>query len=111
MDTTVARFAKNLGANEVEVAGHDVRFAVDDAHGARLRVSFEDAQQRIMGVLIDANGVTRCSLDVAPVTNVVEDRSFPGRVTLCVGHCRIHIDSKPTLAIEIESDETMAKRD
>jgi hypothetical protein len=105
MDSTVARFAKVMGASEVQVAGHDVRFAVDAGEGGRLRVSFEGDQQRLMGVLIDANGVTRCSIDVAPVAKVVEDRSMPGRVTLHIGHCRIHIDSKPTLAIEIESDE------
>ena len=106
MDSTVERFAKVLGASEVQVAGHDVRFAVDGPQGGRLRVSFEGDQQRMMGVLIDGSGITRCSIDVAPVTKVVEDLGFPGRVTLQVGHCLIHIDSKPTLAIEIESDET-----
>ena len=105
MDSTVARFAKVLGANEVQVAGHDVRFAVDGSEGGRLRVSFEGDQQRLMGVLIDGKGITRCTVDVAPVTKVMENPSFPGRVTLQVGHCLIHIDSKPTLAIEIESDE------
>jgi hypothetical protein len=105
MDSTVSRFAKVMGASEVQVAGHDVRFAVDGAEGGRLRVSFEGDQQRLMGVLIDSGGVTRCSIDVAPVTKVVENISFPGRVTLHIGHCLIHIDSKPTLAIEIESDE------
>ncbi len=103
MEATVARFAKILGANEVDIAGHDVRFAVDGAQGGRLRCSFEGDQQRFMGVLIDANGVTRASLDLAPITHVTEDRAYPGRVTLHVGHCRVHIDSKPTLAIEMES--------
>jgi hypothetical protein len=106
MDSTVARFAKVMGASEVQVAGHDVRFAVDSGDGGRLRVSFEGDQQRFMGVLIDANGVTRTTIDVAPVTKVVEELGFPGRVTLRVGHCLIHIDSKPSLAIEIESDES-----
>jgi hypothetical protein len=105
MEATVARFAKILGANEIDIAGHDVRFAVDGPAGGRLRCSFEGDQQRFMGVLIDATGVTRCSLDLAPVSHVTEDRNFPGRATLHVGHTRVHIDSQPTLAIEIESTD------
>jgi hypothetical protein len=103
MDTTVTRFAKVLGAAEVQVAGHDVRFAIDGTQGDRLRVSFEGDQQRFMAVLIDGNGITRSTIDVAPVTKVEEDRAYPGRVTLHVGRTLIHVDSKPTLAIEIES--------
>jgi hypothetical protein len=104
MDSTVARFAKLLGATEVNIAGHDVRFAVDGAQGGRLRVSFEGDQQRLMAVLIDGAGITRATIDVAPVTRIDEDRGFPGRITIRTGHALIHIDSKPTLAIEIESD-------
>jgi hypothetical protein len=103
MEDTVARFAKILGASQVNIAGNDTRFAVDGASGDRLRVSFESHQQRFMGVLIDAAGVTRCTLDLAPVSRVTEPREFPGRVTVHVGTCYVHIDSKPTLAIEIES--------
>jgi hypothetical protein len=104
MDSTVARFAKILGACEVQISGHDIRFAVDGPQGERLRVSFEGDQQRLMAVLIDDRGVTRATIDVAPVTKIDEDRGFPGRITLHVGHTAIHIDSKPTLAIEIESE-------
>ena len=103
MDSTVSRFAKTLGATEVQVAGHDVRFAIDGQQGARLRVSFEGDQQRFMAVLIDGTGITRTTIDVAPVTKVEEDRAYPGRVTLHCGLSLIHLDSKPTLAIEIES--------
>ena len=106
MDTTIARFAKVLGAKEIQISGHDVRFAVDGLQGGRLRVSFEGDQQRFMAVLSDASGITRTTLDVAPVTRIDEDeRRHPGRVVLHVGRALIHIDSQPTLAIEIESDE------
>jgi hypothetical protein len=108
MDSTVARFAKILGAKEVQIAGHDVRFAVDGSQGGRLRVSFEGDQQRFMAVLIDGAGITRATIDVAPLTKIDEDRAYPGRVTLHHGHTLIHIDSKPTLAIEIESTDPPA---
>ena len=103
MDDTVARFAKILGAEEIEIAGHDLRFAIDGPEGGRLRCSYEGQSQRFMGVLIDASGITRVSLDVAPVTRIEEDRAYPGRVSLHVGHQVVHIDSRPTLAIELSS--------
>ena len=58
-----------------------------------------------MATLVDANGITRCSVDVAPVSKVKEDLSFPGRVTLYVGKTLVHIDSQPSLAIELGTDE------
>ena len=53
----------------------------------------------------DAAGVTRVTVDVAPVSHVKEDPSFPGRITLHVGKQLIYIDSRPTLSIEIVSAE------
>ena len=106
MEATIARFGKVLGATEIQISGRDVRFSVDGLQGGRLRVSFEGDQQRFMAVLTDAAGVTRSTVDVAPVTRIDEDvRREPGRVNLHVGRVLIHIDSQPTLAIEIESDE------
>lgn len=99
----IKRFAKILGASEIDIAGHDVRFAIDGPAGGRLRVSFESDSQRFMGVLIDGAGVTRCSVDVARVAHITEDRNHPGRATLHLGNLKVHIDSRPTLAIEIET--------
>jgi hypothetical protein len=111
MEETIARFGKVLGAKEIQISGRDVRFAVDGSQGGRLRVSFEGDQQRFMAVLTDAAGVTRSTVDVAPVTRIDEDvRRAPGRVNIHVGRVLIHIDSQPTLAIEIESDETRTRR-
>lgn len=104
MDSSVSRLAKVLGASGVESAGHDARFSVDGADGSRLKVSIEGDQQRFMGVVIDAAGVTRCTLDVAPVTHVAEAPGFPGRVSLHLGKTIIHIDSRPSIAIEIVAD-------
>lgn len=103
MENTIARMAKRLGATSVEAIGHDARFAVVGATGGRLTVSVEGQSQRLMAVLLDANGVTRCSIDIAPVSRVVEDESVEGRVTVMVQRMAIQIDSKPTLAIEINS--------
>ena len=103
MDSTITRFAKTLGAGEIEIAGHDLRFAIDGPEGGRLRVSYEGAQQRFMCVLIDGSGVTRTTLDLAPITGIEENRAYPGRVTLVLASALVHIDSRPTLAIEIES--------
>ncbi|MEW6430266.1 MAG: hypothetical protein AB1730_02055 [Myxococcota bacterium] len=103
MEDTTKRLAKVLGATGVESMGHDVRFSVESKDGTRLRVNIEGQQQRLMAVLTDANGVTRADLDVAPVQKVTEDPAFPGRVTLHVGAQMIHIDSQPTLAVEIIS--------
>ena len=101
MDTTVSLMAKTLGAHGVESAGADARFAVEGSDGSVMKVSLEGRQQRFMAVLIDAAGVTRASLDVAPVSHVVDDKSTAGRITLHVGKHRIHIDSQPTPAIEM----------
>lgn len=106
MEAAIARFAKVLGATEIDISGHDVRFAVYGAAGGRLRVSFEGDQQRFMAVLIDGAGITRSTVDVAPLTRIDEDRAHPGRVILHVGRALIHIDTQPTLAIEFESVET-----
>lgn len=105
MEDTVKRLAKVLGATGLESMGHDVRFAVDAADGSRLKVSIEGNQQRFMAVLLDSKGVTRSSLDVAPVKKVTEDAAFPGRVTLHVGTLMIHIETKPSLAVEVLTEE------
>ena len=105
MDSTVSRLTKVLGAAGVESAGHDARFTVDDAAGSCLKVSIEGEQQRFMGVLVDGAGVSRVTVDVAPVTSVIETPGFPGRVSLHVGGTIIHIDSQPSLAIEIVTAE------
>ncbi len=105
MDTTIKLIAKTLGAAGVEVSGSDARFAAEAADGSRLKISIEGRQQRFMGALVDAAGVTRATLDVAPVSHVKDDPAFPGRVTLHVGKQLIHLDSRPTLAIEIVTNE------
>ncbi|MCA9675951.1 MAG: hypothetical protein H6709_00210 [Kofleriaceae bacterium] len=103
MENTVSLMAKILGAHNVEAAGADARFAVEGAGGAMLKVSLEGRQQRFMAVLLDPTGVARCTVDLAPVAHVKDDPNFPGRVTLHIGKQLVHIDSRPTLAIEIVS--------
>jgi len=103
MDFTYTRLAKVLGATAVEGSGPNARFAVHGPAGGVLKVSAEGNEQRVMAVLLDAAGVTRCTVDVAPVTHVTEDPGFPGRVTLHVGSTLVIIDSKPSLAIEVTS--------
>jgi hypothetical protein len=103
MEDTIRRLARVLGATGVESMGHDVRFSVESKDGSRLKVNIEGQQQRLMAVLTDANGVTRADVDVAPVQKVTEAPGFPGRVTIHVGTQMIHIDSQPTLAIELIS--------
>ena len=76
---------------------------MDGEDGARLKVNIEAAHQRLMAVLLDAKGVIRADLDVAPIQKVTEDAEFPGRVMLHLGTLRIQLDSKPTLAVEILS--------
>ena len=105
MESTISRMAKRLGATSVEAIGHDARFAVVGAAGDRLTVSLEGQQQRFMAVLIDAQGVTRASIDVAPVNRVIEDESVDGRVTLIVRRLAIQIDTQPSLAIELSTVE------
>jgi len=104
MQSTYSRLTKVLGATEVEGAGGDLRFAVHAPDGAVLKVSVAGHDQRFMGVVMGPNGVVRADIDVAPVTHVTEDANFPGRITLHVGTMKIHIDTKPTLAVEIVTD-------
>ena len=103
MEHTIRTLARKLGATGIESAGHDTRFVVEGSHGGRLQVSVEGAQQRLMGVLKDAEGIARCTIDLAPVRSVTEDKAFPHRITLHIGTVLVHIDSQPTLAIEIVS--------
>lgn len=105
METTVRRLAKILGASGVEAAGHDARFKVEGAGGDCLRVSVEAQQQRLMAVLADSSGATRCTVDIAPISRVTEDPSAPGRATVHIGRMMIHLDSQPALSIEIISNE------
>lgn len=104
MDDTIRRLAKVLGASGLEGMGADARFAIDGADGSRLKVAIEGGHQRFMCVLQDAKGVTRVDLDVSPVKKV-EDPAFPGRVMLQVGTLVIHLDSKPTLSVEVLTAE------
>jgi hypothetical protein len=108
MDQTIRHLARVLGASAIECAGHDSRFIVEDGQGGRLQVSIEAAQQRMMAVLKDAGGTTRCTIDVAPVTHATEDKAFPHRVMLHVGQMRVRIESEPTLALELVSADGAA---
>jgi hypothetical protein len=103
MDDTIRRVAKVLNGRGLEISGPDARFEVQDGHGSRLKVSVEGARQRMMGVLLDANGVARTTFDVAPIASVREDPKAPGRVTLVVGSLEVQIDTLPALALEIVS--------
>lgn len=103
MDDTIRRLAKVLGATSIEANGPDARFMIEDAQGATLRANVEHTSQRFMAVLVDPAGVTRCSIDLAPITEAFEERRFPGRVTLRVGHQLVHIDSQPSLGLQVES--------
>ena len=105
METTVRRLAKILGASGVEGAGHDARFIVEGVNGDCLRVSVEAQQQRLMAVLQDSAGRTRCTVDVAPITRVTEDINASGRATIHIGHMQIHLDSDPALSIEIVTND------
>lgn len=103
MDDTIRRLAKVLGATGLEGLGHDGRFTVDAADGSSLKVVIEGAHQRFMAELKDGKGVLRADLDLAPISRVSEDSACPGRVTLHIGTLLVHVESKPTLAIEIVS--------
>lgn len=103
MEETVRQLAKLLGATEVECAGHDAHLKVVDAEGAELRLSLKVGAQRMMAVLVDPSGMTRCSIDMAPVSFAFEEREFPGRVTLRVGYQLVHLDGQPSVGIEVES--------
>jgi hypothetical protein len=103
MENTVSLLAKVLGAKGLESSAAGTRFVAESPEGGRLKVSIAGGTQRFMATLVDATGVTRCSIDVAPVTKVREDPSYPGRVTLHVGTTLVVIDSQPSLAIELGS--------
>lgn len=103
MEETIRRMAKVLGAQSVEAAGHTVGFMVRGSQGAAMRVHIDMERQRFMCVLDDAAGITRCSLDLAPISECFEEPEFPGRVTLRVGHQLVHLDTQPNLGIELES--------
>ncbi len=76
---------------------------VEDESRAALKISVDARRQRVQATLTDGGGVMRSTVDVAPVSHVVQDPAFGGRVLLHVGTLQIRIDSKPTLAIEIIS--------
>jgi len=101
MEDTIRRLTKVLGATGVEAMGHDVRFTVEGKGGAKLKVNIEQQQQRVMAVLTDGTGITRASVDVAPVKSVTEDPGFPGRVTMHVGTLKLQIETLPSLALEV----------
>ncbi len=101
METTISMLAKHLGATGIESSGGDARFAVEGLGGGHLKVSVSARTQRFMGVLSDASGIVRSTVDVAPVSSATTDPAFPGRVTLHVGRVLVHIETKPTLAIEV----------
>ena len=104
MDDTIRRLTRVLGATGVESMGHDTRFSVESADGSKLKVSIEGQQQRFMAVLQDPAGVTRASIDVAPVKSASEDPGFPGRVTLHLATHTMHVETRPTLALSLVSD-------
>ena len=103
MEHTIRTLARKLGATGIESSGHDTRFVVEGAQGGRLQISVEGAQQRLMAVLKDGQGIARCTVDLAPIRAVTEDKAFPHRITLHVGTILVHIDSAPTLAVEVVS--------
>jgi hypothetical protein len=105
MDNTISRMAKILGASGVEASGHDASFEVGNTSGERLRVTLHGDSQRLMAVLQDPTGQTRCTVDVAPVARVTETPTAPGRATVHIGRLQIHIDSQPSLSIEIVSTD------
>ena len=105
MEDTIRRMAKILGARHVEACVHDARLEVANDSGERLRISLEGDQQRLMAVLQDTTGETRCTVDVAPITHVTEDPGAPGRATIHIGRMQIHIDTQPSLSIEIISND------
>jgi hypothetical protein len=105
MDNTIRRMAKVLGACAVEASGHDARLEVVNSSGERLRVSLAGETQRLMAVLQDPGGQTRCTVDLAPVAHVTEDPHAPGRTTVHIGRMQVHIDSQPSLSIEIVSED------
>lgn len=108
MDNTIRRMASILGAAGVEASGHDASFEVARASGERLKVSLRSDSQRLMAVLQDAAGQTRCTVDVAPVSHLTESPAAPGRATVHIGRLQIHLDSQPSLSIEVVSTDVIA---
>jgi hypothetical protein len=103
MESTIRRLAKVLGASRLEASGHDARFSVAGDQGASLKVSIEGESQRVMVTLKDGDGIVRCSLDLAPVSEAFEEPQFPGRITLRIGNQLLHLENEPNLAVELES--------
>lgn len=103
MEETIRRLTRILGAVTVQAAAHETSFAVVDPQGAQLRCTVTPATQRLMAVLVDAGGTTRCSLDVGPVTGCFEAPDVPGRVTLRVGNQLVHLDGRASVGIEVAS--------
>lgn len=103
MEETIRHLTRVLGAKNVQAAGHETMFAVEDEKGAKLRCSITGTTQHMMLVLVDPNGTTRTTLDVGPVTEAFEEPDTPGRVTLRVGNQLVHVDGQPSVGIEIES--------
>lgn len=103
MEETIKRMAKILGAGQILTGGHDTCFVVQDASGTQLRVTVVADNQRVMAVLVDPNGTTRCSLDMAPVSEAFEEPECPGRVSLRIGYQLLHLDGRPNVGIEVES--------
>lgn len=103
MQETARRAAKILGANTVQSAGSNFAFEVEGDQGGRLKVSVGGDNQRLMAVLKDGAGITRATVDCGPVTHVTEHDEFPHRVTVHVGHLRVHLDGLPTVGIEVET--------
>jgi hypothetical protein len=103
VEETIRRLTRILGATNVQAAGHDSMFEVRDQHGAVLRCDIKLSTQHLMLVLLDPTGVTRCSLDMGPVSEAFEHPDVRGRVTLRIGNQLIHLDGQPSVGIEIES--------
>lgn len=101
MEASIRRAAKILGANTVESAAGTFSFAAEGNQGGRLKVSVTGTQQRLMAVLKDASGVTRATVDIGPIAHVTESDDTPGRVTVHCGHFLVHLDSQPSLGIEV----------
>lgn len=105
MEETIGRLTRVLGAVAVETSKEETSFVVVDGAGAQLRCTIAPATQRLMVVLVDPLGTTRCSVDVGPVTGCFEAPDVPGRVTLRVGQQLVHLDGRESVGIEVESGQ------
>lgn len=103
MEDTLKRMAKILGAGQILTGGRDTCFVVQDQSGSQLRVTVLSDTQRVMAVMLDPQGTTRCSLDMAPVSEAFEHPDCPGRVSLRIGYQLLHLDGRPTVGLEVES--------